>query len=351
MTYLLNNIHIKVRLGRTLKRLCKPFYFLLNICFIFCLVFVLPACRQDKPEPQNFLIGVINPNKGIHEINRGFIEGLAAYGYTEGENTTFIHALSSSEIDRTLKELTEKNADLIFTVTTPATKKALKAAKEKEIPVVFALHDPVSAGVIESLPNPGKNTTGIQMRGSASKALDWLLELSPEIKNIFIPVKFDTPAAKQSLADLKKVTNVENINLFVSEVVSQSEIEKAFLAMPENIDAVFLLNSIFVSSNAEQIVKKAVEHKLPVGSGSGLYLKGATITFGVNWERTGKQASRLAKMVLQGHSAENLPAEVADFYLGVNMETAYMSGINVPNDILSQADYIIPHKGSDSKDD
>ena len=127
----------------------------------------------------------------------------------------------------------ENNVDLVFTVTTPATKKAYSVLKQKGIPVVFSLYDPVSGGVIKSLTNPGENITGVQIRGSVSKALDWLLRFSPEIKNIFVPVKFDSPATKLSLSDLQKAADIKGITLFVHELSSSADIKKAFENNPD----------------------------------------------------------------------------------------------------------------------
>jgi hypothetical protein len=42
----------------------------------------------DKAElkPKNYPLGIINPNKGIEDMHLGFIEGLAQYGFAEGES-------------------------------------------------------------------------------------------------------------------------------------------------------------------------------------------------------------------------------------------------------------------------
>jgi putative tryptophan/tyrosine transport system substrate-binding protein len=300
------------------------------------------SCSKAEQEPAHHLIGIINPNKGIQDINQGFIDGLAQYGYVAGKNTTFMETVTSAEIDRALQELLKQKADLIFTVTTPATKKTIAAVKDKNIPVIFALHDPVAAGIIKSLVQQHENVTGLMLRGSVPKALDWLLELSPGIKNILVPVKFDTPAARQSLEDLKTAAKTKGVDLTVQEISNQAEIEKAFTENAQNVDAVFLLNSIFVSTHKQQIVNEAVKHRIPVGGGTSTFYRGATITYGILTPKVGRQASRLAHLILNGTDARNIPIETADFFLSVNMKTAHDAGITVSNDILMHADIIFP---------
>ena len=38
--------------------------------------------------------------------------------------------------------------------------------------------------IVQSLVKPGGNLTGIKVGGNSGKALDWLLKIAPEIKNI-----------------------------------------------------------------------------------------------------------------------------------------------------------------------
>jgi putative ABC transport system substrate-binding protein len=321
-----------------------PLLPLIELLFLGCLAFVLLGCGKTGTEPDNYLIGVINPNKGTENITIGFIEGLASQGYVIGKNLNIIKALGGTDFDRIFTEMIKQDVDLLFTITTPATKKALAAIKNMDIPVVFALHDPVRSGIVKSLTAVKKNVTGIQIRGSIPKALDWLLTLTPAIDTIFVPVHFDTPATNQSLGDLRQAAQRKNIRLVVQEVHSVPDIEKVFQNLPEDVDAVFLVHSIFISSHTDQIVGMAEKYRLPVGGGISTYNKGALITFGVNHVEVGKQASSMAGQILQGTKTENIPIETAEFYLGINMETARMAGIKVSNTILSYADDIIPLK-------
>ena len=325
------------------------FRFLFCLWMISCLLISLQACSKVDQASEGYLVGIINPNKGTHDINKGFIEGLTSHGFVEEKNIRYIQALNSADLDKALEEMIASNVDLIFTVTTPATKKAYSAVKAKGIPVVFALYDPVKGGIIKSLSNPGEDITGIQIRGSVSKALDWLLELSPEIKNIFVPVKFDSPATKLSLSDLQKAADIKGVTLFVHELSSPTDIKKAFEDNAKNIDAVFLLHSLFVSTNTEKIANEAIKYGLPVGGGTSTYAKGGMITYGVFAKEVGKQASRMANLILQGTQAGEIPVEMAEFYMGINMEIAYKAGFTIPNDILVYADDIIPYKGNSTQ--
>ena len=317
---------------------------IINIVLVFILaviLFSMPSCRQIPQQQQKYLIGIINPNQGTRDINRGFIEGLAESGYIEGENTNFIISTSSFELDTAIQDMIARNADLIFTVTTPAAKRAKQATQGKNIPIVYAMQDPVASGLTKSLAKPDGNLTGVQIRGSVPKTVEWMLSVSPKIKHLFVPIKHDTKAAEQSLEDLEKALSSLGIKLILAEVNDQSELDAALADIPEEADGIFILHSIFIHSNTDKLVQTAIEKKLLIGSAAAQSDVGVTVSYGMIAEKTGRQASRLAGLLLSGRSPTDIPSEIADFYLGVNLNTAEASGIEIPATILQQADIII----------
>jgi len=302
---------------------------------------LLFSCQQPDLQKKHYLIGVINPNTGTQDINRGFIRQLEDDGFVDGGNTTYLRHDSNFEMDEVIQDMITRKVDLIFTVTTPTTRKALKATQGKNIPVVFAMQDPVSSGIIKSLANPGVNVTGVQIRGSIPKTVEWMLAVSPGLKHFFVPIKYDTKAASQSLEDLKKSADALGIKLTLVEVNDQSELDAALANIPEDTDAIFIICSIFIHSNVEKLVQAAIDRKILIGSGAAQSDRGVTVSYGMLAEKTGRQAGRMANLILHGRSPAEIPAEIADFYIGINLQTARKSNIQIPIGILQQADEII----------
>jgi putative ABC transport system substrate-binding protein len=54
-----------------------------------------------------------------------------------------------------------------------------------------------------------------------------------------------------------------------------------------------------------------------------------------------KQAAGLADRILKGVQPADLPVEMTEFFLAVNLQEAQVIGLDIPDDILSQADTII----------
>jgi len=301
---------------------------------------ILSCTRQ--PDEKKYLIGVINLNPQLSSVVEGFKEGMAEHGYIEGKNVTYVHLKDPGDIDLVLRDLKAKKADLILTITTPALEKAQNAFRGTGIPIIGISYDPVRGGVVDSLVNKKENTTGIKLGQSVPKALEWLLLIAPDTKRVFVPVKFDTRAAQLSLADLKDTAAKLHVDLLVSNVEGPDDLHAALSSIPEDIDAVFILHSLLIVSNLDTVIETAVKRRLPTASGSGLYKYGVTVSYGEDHMHTGKQAAELAHKVLQGHSAAGLPFKTADFFLGINLDNAKKIGLDIPEHILKQAEFIIP---------
>jgi len=305
-------------------------------------LFINIGCERQQEE-RKYVIGYVNPNPEEQEGGaEGFLRNMPKFGYTEGKNLRYIKSEGKKDHEADLKDMVSKHVDLIFTTTTPAAKMAKKITEGTNIPVVFVMYDAVESGLVKSLVNPGGNLTGVQLRGSVPKAVEWLLTIVPGAKRIFVPVKFDTGAARMSMEDLKKSAAKSGLELIVSEVVTAEDLNSTLSSMPKDIDAVFIVHSIFIVSNIETIISTSIKRKVPlVSSGHEHFKKGALISYGDVDDRTGLQVARLANGILKGTAPADLPVETADFSLGINLKTARSIGIEISNDVLQQTEYVV----------
>lgn len=306
--------------------------------FILTLLFCINC---DFFKKKSFVVGLVNPNRGTWSMVEGFVNGMAEHGYVAGENISYIEVRSKESLDAEIEGLVKKKVDLLFTVTTPATKAAKKAIEGTGIPVVFSLHDPVHSQIVKNMSRPEGNLTGVQIRGSTPKAVEWLTAVDPGLKNIYVPIAYDTKAATQSVKDIKESASKLGLDVTVAEVETIDDLKAALSSIPKDVGAIFIGHSILVASNMDLIIDRAIELKIPVGSGLEEHFERITISYAPDNIRLGKQASRLAAKILNGSKPADLPVEVAEFFLVINLKTASESGLEIPNDLLVQADQII----------
>ncbi|HSB30327.1 MAG TPA: ABC transporter substrate binding protein, partial [Candidatus Sulfobium mesophilum] len=229
--------------------------------FALLLIFIslsILSCRR-QPVEKEYVIGVINLNPTMSSMVEGFKEGLAGKGYVEGKNVTYMQLKDPEDLDRVLGDLKVRRADLILAVTTPAMEKAQNAVRGTGIPIVGISFDPVRGGIVDSMVYKKENTTGIRVGGVVKKALEWLLLIVPHTKRVFVPVKFDTSAAESSLADLKDVATILNVDLLISNIEGRDDLRTALSSIPKDIDAVFIPHSLLIVSNLDTILETAVK--------------------------------------------------------------------------------------------
>ena len=298
----------------------------------------LSAAHNKVSQPEH-VIGIVNPSQGMKRTTDGFISGMRDQGYIEGENTQFLRVDKKSEIQSAVTAMQKKGVELIYTVTTPGTKITQKIISGSGIAQVFTMYDPIKSEVIRSLTKPGKNMTGVQSRGSTSKALEWLLTAFPSTKEILVPISFDTHAAKQSLFDLQASANKLKAKLVITEVPTQQDLI-AFLAnLPDQNSAIFITHSMLINLNIDVIMAAALSHGIPVISSHKK--EHATLSYGQDEFESGRQSAQLAHRLIQNGGSEIVPAEVAYFYLGINLKAANAIGADIPNKVLLHADSVI----------
>lgn len=320
----------------------KKYFF--YILFLSAICIVSAGCERTPSREKHHRIGIINPSAALEKTVKGFKQGMKEFGYKEGENTTYIYdgPLSGiNQVDAIAKDMVAKNVDLIFSLTTPGTKRVKSVVAGTNIPVVFApVYSPETSGIVESLAAPGGNITGVKVRGSTAKALGLLHETIPGMRRIFVPFHMTDDAACMTVADLKEAAAKLNVEVVTDDLTTSDELKAVLAAIPEDVDALFLTCSHLLYSHVDIIVSAAMARKLPVASTTYLYHSGVLLSYGADYSRMGEQTSRLADKILHGLLPADLPVETADYFLGINLRTANALGIHVPDDILIQADFI-----------
>lgn len=302
------------------------------------------GCKHPLAAKKNYRVGIINPSSGLTEVVTGFKKGMAAHGYRDGKNITYLehNPIKLAKVDTTIQSMLASGIDLLFVTTTPATLKAKRAVAGTKVPVVFTpVFAPVESGIVTSLSMPDGNLTGVRVGGSIAKTLGWLLAVRPQTKKIFVPLPYEDKAASSTLNDLTAAAKKFAIEVDAVNITTKEDLEKALAQIPADADSVWLSCSTLLFSNLKEIVAVATAHDLPVASSTHQQAEGVLVSYGVNFSLLGQQASRMADKILQGASPADLPVETAEFFLGVNLPKGRELGITIPDDIIEQADFVV----------
>ena len=314
-----------------------------SLLILIAVPFLIVGCQPDA-EPKMVTIGVLNLAPPLNPIFDGFQEGMANLGYIEGETIAYIYegpVGSIEALDPALQHILAAEIDLILSLSTPATQMVAQA--NTTIPTVFApVTNPVEAGVVANMILPGGNITGVTFGTSDGQRLEWLLRIAPTVKRIFIPYNPDDGSPIAALATVQEVATQLGLELVTLETRTADEIAAAVDNLPQDIDAIFLLPDSLVVAQAAAFAQIARQRQLPMSTpNESQVAEGALISFGFSMVEIGKQSARLADQLLQGADPAETPVEFAEFFLTINLETANIIGLDVPDAILRQADMII----------
>jgi putative tryptophan/tyrosine transport system substrate-binding protein len=271
---------------------------------------------------------------------------LSNLGYVEGKNIAFEHRYYEGNLERLpalAHELVRLKVSVILTSSTPAARAAKKATST--IPIVFyAQGDPVVAGLVESLGRPGGNVTGFTSISPvvAGKRLELLKETVPNLSRV--AVLWTPGQSAQSWKQSQLAARQLGLHPYSMEVSNADQFDSAFReAIKAGSTALAVTPTPLANSNRKLIAELTAKNRLPAiypdtrwANTGGLMSYGADRT-----ERYGRIALIVEK-ILKGAKPADLPVEQpTKFELVINLKTAKALGLNIPAQLLMEADKVI----------
>jgi putative ABC transport system substrate-binding protein len=282
-----------------------------------------------------------------HPGARAFLEALRASGYVELRNLIYEPRSAEGRYDRYAEiftQLVTLKADVIVTVGDDMTRKAREVTST--IPIVMAYaSSPVEAGLVQSLPRPGGNITGLMTNPTPElevKRLQLLQEALPSISRVaFLGLRSEWEARLGQ--SIRAAAPQLGITLYLAEN-EPTEYSSAFAAMSrDRPDALFVANSPVNFGHRNNIVELVTKARLPaIYHAQEFVLAGGLMSYGTNVPELFRQAAIFVVKVLRGAKPADLPVEQpAKFDMAVNMKTARELRLTIPQSMLLRADRVI----------
>jgi putative ABC transport system substrate-binding protein len=273
----------------------------------------------------------------------GLREGLGRLGYVEGQNIRIEvrSAAGKPELRALADELVRLKVEIIVARLTPAVRAAMGATQTTPI-VMAPAGAPVETGMIASLARPGGNVTGLSITAAevSGKRLQLMREMVPTIKRVALLVNGADPFGKVLIAQSEQAAPSLGLQLQKFLVSSREEVEAAFAAMAkEPADAVFIDSSL----PAEPAVTLALKQRLPAFSTTRVPVDaGALMSYGGRLSDSYRDAAVYVDKILKGAKPADLPVQQpTKFDLVINLKTAKVLGLTVPQSLLQRADEVI----------
>jgi putative ABC transport system substrate-binding protein len=273
--------------------------------------------------------------------------GLQQLGWIDGRNLRVELRSGSGEesIRRNIAELIALAPDVLLSSGTASLAHLLQATRT--IPIVFAnVADPVGAGFIDSLAQPGGNATGfLQSEYSLNGKLAELLKLiAPTITRAAVLRDPTISAAIGQFAVIQSVAPSLGLDIRAINVRQADEIERGITAFARSGHGGLIVPSGATANvNRSRIIALAAQHRLPaVYSNRTFAGDGGLISYGADNLVQFEQMATYIDRILRGAKPADLPMQAPTRYeLVINVKTAKALGLEVPATLLARADEVI----------
>jgi putative tryptophan/tyrosine transport system substrate-binding protein len=275
-----------------------------------------------------------------------FTERLRQLGWVEGHTIAIEYRWSEGRPQRVAEiaaEFVRLKVDVI--VATGSSVLALKQATTV-IPIVFAIAtDPVGGGLVASLAQPGGNVTGLSVEQAdlAGKRVELLREVVPELRRLAIIVNFDYPSAVLEMGEVQAAARALNVEVVPLQIRRAGDIAPAFEALKTRADGLYVVGDNLIAANATRINALALSARLPTMYSGQEYVESAGLmSYGPNRLDLFRRAAEYVDKILRGAKPSDLPVEQpTKFELTINVKTAKLLGLSVPQTLLERADKVI----------
>jgi putative tryptophan/tyrosine transport system substrate-binding protein len=276
-----------------------------------------------------------------------FTQALGQLGWSEGRNLQIdARWANAGDLQRHAVELAAAAPDILVAATGTATVAALLQAT-KTIPIVFVIViDPVGAGFVASLAQPGGNATGFTVYeySMSGKWLELLKEIAPSVTRVAV---LRDPAVASGIGQFGAVQIVApalGVQLTPVDVRDAGEIERAVAALAKGPNSgVIVTAGALGTVHRELIATVAARHKLPAVFPSRNYVNGGgLISYGPDLIDQFRRAAGYVDRILKGEKPANLPVQAPTKYeLVINLKAAKALGLDLPTSVLARADEVI----------
>jgi putative tryptophan/tyrosine transport system substrate-binding protein len=223
------------------------------------------------------------------------------------------------------------------------------AAKQAatSIPIVFvAAFDPVQAGLVATLNQPGGNVTGVTSIGArlGRQRLELARELVPNVGVIAVITNPNSTDASEELRDVQNAARATGQELVVVAATSDRDFEAAFAVIVQRRAQVLLINmDPYLVQSTDRIIALAARHRIPaIYATSESVLGGGLISYGLSISKAWRLAGVYAGTILKGTRPSELPVvQPTEFELVLNLKTAKALGLQIPPTLLARADEVI----------
>ena len=188
-------------------------------------------------------------------------------------------------------------------------------------------------------------TAAWPLAARAQGTLGLLHELMPKAVRLAVLLNpANAPSAETTLPQVQEAARAAGLQMHVFSASTSREIEAVFAILAgERPDALFVAGDAFFNSRRVQFATLAAHHRIAAAYADREFVEvGGLMSYGTDVADMYRQAGVYAGKILKGAKPVDLPVmQSTKFEFLINLQTARLLGIEVPETLLATADEVI----------
>ncbi len=307
----------------------------------------LAARAQDRVRRIGWLSAIeLDDPLNQHRLS-ALRHGLQLLGWVEGRNLVIDVRFrpGTANIRKNAAELIALKPDVLLCSGAASLAELLPATRT--IPIVFAnVADPVGAGFVDSLAEPGGNATGfLQAEYSLNgKHAELLKQIAPNVTRVGVLRNSTITAAIGQFAVIQAVAPSLGLDIRAINVRQRDEIGRGLAAFARSANGGLIVTAGATTNIYRRwIIELAAQYKLPAVYSSRTFVReGGLVSYGANELAQFEHMANYIDRILKGAKPADLPVQAPTKYeLVINFKTAKALGLTLAPMLLTRADEVI----------
>ena len=279
------------------------------------------STASEKSSGASYTIGICNYvddaslNQIVENINARLAEIESEQGITIEVKYDNCDA-DANVMNQIIANFAADNVDLMVGVATPVAMAMQSATEDSKTPVVFAaVSDPVGAGLVASLEEPGSNVTGSSDNLDTNSVMNLIFAQNPDAKKIGLLYDVGQDSSTAAIEHAKAYLDDKGVEYVERTATTAEEVALAAQALvSDGVDAVFTPTDNTIMKAELAIYETFADAGIPHYTGADSFaLNGAFLGYGVDYANLGREtADMIASILTEGKDPATTPVITFD---------------------------------------
>lgn len=279
------------------------------------------STASEESSGASYTIGICNYvddaslNQIVENINARLAEIESEQGITINVKYDNCNA-DANVMNQIIANFAADNVDLMVGVATPVAMAMQSATEDSKTPVVFAaVSDPVGAGLVASLEEPGSNVTGSSDNLDTNSVMNLIFAQNPDAKKIGLLYDVGQDSSTAAIEHAKAYLDDKGVEYVERTATIAEEVALAAQALvSDGVDAVFTPTDNTIMKAELAIYETFADAGIPHYTGADSFaLNGAFLGYGVDYANLGREtADMIASILTEGKDPATTPVITFD---------------------------------------